>query len=382
MRTRSGSRPSAIASAAGVAIATLGAGTAAAQDAARGAALYRALPGTATLGSCITCHGEPVNNRNSVLRGAAGAGLIGRTIGAVSAMGYLRQQLTEADLADIAAYLGTVVPPGAAEQWPDLWPTADDFGTQQLGVQSAPRPMQLRNLQPRAEMAIGAVLIGDLQQFPLQHDCPASLPPLASCRVQLSFRPLAEGPHTTELRIVDRSGRLMRSATLAGTGVAGAPARLAWADGTAELLDFERVTVGQSAQRTLRLENLSPQPVAIQRLQPGGPNAARFDVASACAQRGRIEAQASCEVLVRYTPVGAERAEGWIDLAATAGHPALVRLTGLGVATDVAPSAPNPSPPVTAAPAAGGTGGGATSPGWLVAQAAAALTLLALRRRR
>ncbi len=79
----------------------------AARDAVRGAQLYGALPGSPGVGSCISCHGEPLNNRNSVLRGAAGGALISRTIAAVSAMGYLRQYLADADLADIAAYLVT-----------------------------------------------------------------------------------------------------------------------------------------------------------------------------------------------------------------------------------------------------------------------------------
>jgi hypothetical protein len=43
-------------------------------------------------------------------------------------MGYLRQYLTEADLADISAYLATVAPAGAVELLPATWPSGEEFG--------------------------------------------------------------------------------------------------------------------------------------------------------------------------------------------------------------------------------------------------------------
>jgi mono/diheme cytochrome c family protein len=105
-----------------------------AQDAARGEALYRALPSNPGGGQCISCHGEPINNRNSVLRGGVGAALISRTMAAVGAMSYLRQVLTDADLADIAAYPASVVPTGAIDTLPELSPTTDQFGAQLVGT--------------------------------------------------------------------------------------------------------------------------------------------------------------------------------------------------------------------------------------------------------
>lgn len=89
-----------------------------AQDARRGAALYQVLPGEPVVGSCMSCHGEPINNRNSILRGAVGPDLISRTIAAVSRMGYLRQYLGDSDLADLSAYLATIVPAGPVDACP------------------------------------------------------------------------------------------------------------------------------------------------------------------------------------------------------------------------------------------------------------------------
>jgi cytochrome c553 len=165
--------------------------TAEAQDASRGGALYRTLPSSPAAGSCISCHGEPVNNRNSVLRGAAVGAVIARTITAVGAMGYLRQYLADADLADIAAYLATVLPAGPIDALPDLSPTADHFGAHAVGTQSGERTLLLRNRQPRSDLSIGAVISADIDQFPLRHDCPLALPPLGQCGIQVGFRPAA-----------------------------------------------------------------------------------------------------------------------------------------------------------------------------------------------
>ena len=144
----------------------LGVATAHAQDAVRGSALYRALPGNPGVGSCISCHGEPINNRNSVLRGAGGGATISRTIAAVGAMGYLRQYLVDADLGDIAAYLASVAPAGPIDALPDLSPTADHFGAVLVGTQATERVVVVRNRQPRDDVSIGAVLSADVAQFP------------------------------------------------------------------------------------------------------------------------------------------------------------------------------------------------------------------------
>jgi cytochrome c553 len=351
-----------------------GANTAWAQDATRGAALYRTLPGAPAVGSCFSCHGEPLNNRNSVLRGAVGGGLISRTINAVGAMGYLRQYLNEADLADIAAYLATVVPPVALEELPEPWPAVDDFGAVLVGTPSAERVVLIRNLQPRQEIAIGNVLSSDPMLFAVQHECPLSLPPLAQCRVRTWFAPQAPGPAEARFDIVTPSGQLLRSGRLQGTGAAQQPAQLAWSPARA-LIDFGRVAVGQSASSTLQLINSSSQPVLLQRLRITGPQALRFSLEAACARAGRLEAGERCDVSITHTPRSAERAEGWVELASDAANAPLLRVQGIGVA-------PTQPPPADDAPQEEtGSGGGAVSAAWLAGLTAAVCALGALRRR-
>jgi len=356
--------------------------TAHAQDAQRGAALYRALPGSPGVGSCLSCHGEPINNRNSVLRGAAGGPLISRTIAAVGAMGFLRQFLGEPDLADIAAYLATVVPGGPLENLPDPWPTVDDFGAQAVGTLAAERTVWVRNLQPRADIAIGTVVSSEPGLFAVQHECPLSLPPLGQCRIRTWFQPRAAGPAEARVDIVGTAGEVLRSVRLLGTGVAVQAPQLAWlrVDDSGSpipppptLIDFGRVEVGASASGRLRLRNPSMQAVPFRRLRITGPQALRFSLAAPCVTAGRLEPMADCEVVITHAPRGPERSEGWVELDADAAHPPLLRVQGFGVAAAQDEEAATPPPPDS-------SGGGAASWRWLIALAAAVLALRRLPR--
>jgi cytochrome c553 len=352
--------------------------TGAAQDAVRGEALYRALPGQPGVASCISCHGEAVNNRNSVLRGAAGPALISKTVSAVGAMGYLRQYLGDGEFADIAAYLASVSPAGTVDALPTPSPTRDDFGALQIGTSSAERVILIRNLQAREDIAIGAVLSADPVTFPLAHDCPASLPPLGQCSARTWFRPQAAGPASSVVSIVGSGGRALRSGTLSGTGTETQAPALAWADADAATLDFGRVPVGQAASSTRVLVNTSAETMPLLALRMGGPNASRFTLDAPCARTGRIEAGASCEVRIGFAPSAAGRADGWLEIEAGATHPPLWRVTALGSAEPVASGSNEPVPDAPVMESGSAPGGGASGWGWL-----AALTLaVALLRRR
>ncbi len=342
-----------------------------AQDAARGSALYRALPGSPPVGSCISCHGEPVNNRNSVLRGTGGAAVISRTITAVGAMGYLRQYLSEPDLADISAYLASVIPAGPIDALPDLSPTADLFGAQLAGTASRERIVLLRNRQPRSDLSIGAVLSADIDQFPLRHDCPLALPPLGECSIHIAFRPRAAGAVSSTFSVVDSGGQLLRSGAVSGLGAEQSPAVLTWLQPPD--LRFSNVAVGQTVQRNARLANASALPVQVARLRVTGPNASRFVLESDCPSGSRIEPGAECELRLRFAPQVAGLVEAWIEIDSDAANAPLARVSASVVTPLAEPSLP---PAVDTPPTAGG--GGAMRGVWTALLAAAAL---ALRRR-
>lgn len=337
-----------------------------AQSAVRGSSLYRELPGQPAVGSCTSCHGDPVNNRNSVLRGAAGPDLISKTIAAVARMGFLRQYLTDADLGDISAYLATIVPAGPVDSLPEPWPTTDEFGAQLVGTQSPARTVLIRNLQPRGDIVIGAVLSSDPITFPVQHDCPLSLPPFGQCSATAWFRPQRVGPAGASFKVVDTGGRVLRAGALNGTGAAAAPPTLAWSANTPPLVDFGQVPLGQAARRELMLINRSATAVAIAALRVTGPNASRFTLDAPCALAGRLEGMATCDVTLGFAPSSAGRAEGWIELVSDANNAPLVRIAAAGVAAQN-------SQPVASAPS--GSGGGAMPAHWVAMLLAAVIAL-------
>lgn len=360
-----------LAAAALLATITLAPRTAHAQDAVRGASLYRELPGRPAVGSCITCHGEPVSNRNSVLRGAAGGDVISKTIAAVSRMGFLRQYLADTDLGDISAYLATIVPAGPVDSLPEPWPTADDFGAQLVGTQSTSRVVLIRNLQPRTDIAVGAVLSSDPVAFPVQHDCPLSLPPFGQCRATTWFRPQGVGAAGARFTVVDTGGRVVRDGTLTGTGVTLAPPVLAWSANTPSLVDFGQVPLGQAARREITLLNTSAAAATLSALRITGPSASRFTLDAACGLAGRLDGMALCNVTIAFAPSSAGRAEGWIEIASDASNAALVRIAAAGVTA-------LPAEPVASAPT--GSGGGAVPAGWVAMLLVAVIALRPQRR--
>lgn len=100
----------------------------AAGDATRGAALYLQLPGMST--SCVGCHGpDPAANRNNLLRAADQPAALVKALNTVSAMGFLRDALDEARIADLSAYLGSVRSVAAADAPLALWPRTLEFGS-------------------------------------------------------------------------------------------------------------------------------------------------------------------------------------------------------------------------------------------------------------
>ena len=126
---------------------TLAACAAAAQaagDATRGAALYLQLPGMST--SCVGCHGpDPAANRNNLLRAANQPAALLKALNTFSAMGFLRDALDEARIADLSAYLDRVLLTAALDAPLALWPRTIEFGSLGIGEVSAIHRVTLLN---------------------------------------------------------------------------------------------------------------------------------------------------------------------------------------------------------------------------------------------
>ena len=113
-------------------------------DALRGAALYLQLPGLET--ACVGCHRpDPAANRNNLLRAANQPAALLKALNTFSAMGFLRDALDEARIADLSAYLDRVLLTAALDAPLALWPRTIEFGSLGIGEVSAIHRVTLLN---------------------------------------------------------------------------------------------------------------------------------------------------------------------------------------------------------------------------------------------
>ena len=357
-------------------------------DAERGATLYLQAP--MNLASCVSCHGpDPAASRNNLLRAAGQPQVLLRTLNSIGAMGYLRDALTETDIADLAAYLGRVQ---AAISGPlDVWPRTLEVGTLALGGSSPEQVLRLRNGGTAAltlPTPMLAPALGD--SFTLTHDCPAALPAGATCTARLRALGLRFGVATSALRLGPGGAVVLGTSVHVRDSREGPFGVLAWEGATADRLDFGAVPVGQSVTRVLSLRNTGGAALSLGVSTLTGPGTGSFVVGGDCQLATVLAPGQSCTTTLRFAPGAAAPAEALLQWRADATHPPSLRLDGAGVAVP---------PPVAGIGDGGGTGAGTGSGGGCAAApaglraadkvdpslpllAALALTVLALRRRR
>lgn len=320
----------------------------AAGDAERGATLYLQAP--LGLASCVSCHGpDPAASRNNLLRAADQPLVLLRTLNAIGAMGYLREALTETDIADLAAYLGRVQ--GAASGPLDAWPRTLEIGALAVGAASAEHAVRLRNRGTLSLALPTPVLAAALSDsFTMAHDCKAELLPGATCTLRLRALGLRPGVAATALRLGPAGAVVLGVSAHVREGPFGV---LVWEGSTTAAQDFGAVAVGQTVTRALSLRNAGDALLSLGMSTLTGPGASSFMVESACAPSGALAPGQSCAVTLRFVPGAAVPAEALLQWRADATSPPPLLLTGAGIA-----AAP---PPPSSTPLAGGSGSGGGS---------------------
>lgn len=172
-----------------------------AQDALRGKRLYldaESLVGTPV--SCVDCHGGLPGGAFGIARAANDAAAIARAIETIPQMAVFRGRLGEADLADLAAYIGRPDVPS-----PDLRvtisgaaaaaPSRLDFGRVPVDRRSAIGTVNLINAGAVPMRLLGAPRVEgtDAAWFDLlRSDCAEGMPLAAQqgCRIDLQLRAL------------------------------------------------------------------------------------------------------------------------------------------------------------------------------------------------
>jgi hypothetical protein len=130
---------------------------------------------------------------------------------------------TSHDTRSVNVFVGTT----ASAPVVSLSPTSLSFGNHQVNTTSAARTVTLTN-SGNAALAIHSIGLsgpnsGDFHQ---QNTCPSSSSTLAagaSCTINVTFTPTAEGSRSASLAITDNASGSPQSVTLSGTGVLGMP---------------------------------------------------------------------------------------------------------------------------------------------------------------
>ena len=323
--------------------AALLAGPAAAQDAARGAALYLQLPGGQP--SCVECHGpDPQGNRNRLLTAAIGPSTISLAITKVGAMGYLGELLNERDRADLSAYLARVNVLDAAPVV--VWPRVLEFGRVGSGAAVPEQSLRLLNagLQPVAVQPMLAPGAG----FSLRHDCPPRLAPGAACTAAVAMLSAEADRRSTAVLWQGDADGLPQWVGVAGSVEATSAGALV-ADLPGATLQLQ-APPAQAVVAEVGLVNAGIAALTLGAPIITGPGAAAFSLGgSACSAGQVLQPGARCTARITATAPTAGQRQALLQWRSDGAHlaPVVLTVTAVGAASP----APAPSPPPAPAPA-------------------------------
>lgn len=308
------------------AFALLLSGASHAQNAERGAALYLRLENDSR--SCASCHGpDPGQSRNNILRAADSPDTLTKVLNTVSAMGFLRAQLTEADRADITAYLGSVVEMNKADSPLHVWPATLDFGAVAPGARGSEQFLRISNRSATQSIALTSAQ-STQAAFDVRSDCPSLLLPGQSCDLTMRLAPQAQGLLGGALVVKSPDLARPRLAGALGYGAPQPVSALRW-EGLANLLRFGASGTSSSmVQQSLKLENPGPMPAVLGTASITGPQASQFRLESGCAAGQVLQAGTSCTLVIGYT-AGRVPAQAALQMRSDQGNPQGLRLEGL-----------------------------------------------------
>jgi len=344
-----------------------------APDASRGAQWYVQLPSQAP--SCVSCHGpDPTQNRNNILRAADRPATLLRALNTVGVMGYLRDSLDDAAIADLAAYLARVAVVAAPDAPVALWPSTIEFGRLPAGGVSASHDLRLRNLGTEALDLERPQMLG--QGFLLSDDCLASLAPGASCVLTLRASTAIAGPAVATLQLGSSASW---SPLLLGVSAAVVNTEAGQLSANAARLDFGTLQAGVRLTRSITLTSHGTLPVTLGVATLTGPGRAQFQLDGACAPGTVLAPGMQCAVQVEYAPAMAGMSQATLQWRSDGVNPGTLMLEGNATAATAAPAASAP-PVSTPAPSTASGAGGCTigPPGQLVDLTHGVLLALAL----
>jgi uncharacterized protein (TIGR03382 family) len=221
------------------------------------------------------------------------------------------------------------------------------FADTQVGKSSAAHTITLSN-SGTASLKVASLVLDGAQatDFVLGGTCAANVTvaPSASCTIDASFKPTAAGQRAASLVLMTDAGSQL-TVNLGGTGVA-VPVPMLTVN--PQSFDFGSADVnGTSPTHRITLTNTGANAATVTAATFTGPFALQADATGCAAAPFTLQPGAACDLVVRFTPVGAGDASGSMALAADGGGAWTVALSGKGNAA-TAPSGPTAATPQNA----------------------------------
>ncbi len=211
-----------------------------------------------------------------------------------------------------------------------LSPASYQFGPVVVGTVSAQQSFTASNSGGVA-VSLGPASVSGSEYKIGANSCGSSLGPNATCSVQVTFAPTAQGDTPGTLSLPNTGNGSTATASLDGRGVT--PGMLTLTPSPAA---FGSVVVNTSATVAVTVQNTGGAPVPL-----GTPSATSgFSVASQCA--GVLAPNASCTVQVTFSPTGAGSVSGLLTVPSSgSGTGATDTLSGAGVLPGSLTAAPS-----------------------------------------
>ncbi|SDE24359.1 hypothetical protein SAMN05428966_107377 [Massilia sp. PDC64] len=204
------------------------------------------------------------------------------------------------------------------------------FADTQVGKSAAAHTITLSNGGTAALKVSSLVLNGaQASDFVLGGTCAANVSVAASgsCTIDVGFKPTAAGQRAATLVLMTDAGNQFTVA-LSGTGVA-VPVPMLTVN--PQSFDFGAADVnGTSPTHRFTLTNTGANAATVTAATFTGPYALQADTGACAAVPFTLQPGASCDLVVRFTPVGAGDAAGSLALTADGGGAWNVALTGKG----------------------------------------------------
>jgi hypothetical protein len=196
-----------------------------------------------------------------------------------------------------------------------------DFASQAFGTTSSPQTVTLTNIGGISLLPGAITVSGDFSET---DNCTGTtVNSLASCAIQVAFRPTRAGSRSGQLSIAVNISAGTLSVALSGTGEAPAAVNL-----NPTTIDFGQVKVGSTSKPvSVTAENSEASPVAISSVTVSGP----FVLAANACGNASFAANSDCQLQVEFAPTVTGPVTGALTIVDDAGTQS-VQLNGTGAA--------------------------------------------------